>query len=407
VKPDSPKKLRIAVVTQYFPVREQPYRGHSAYQTLRCLSRIADVKVFAPQASYPLGLTVRTRPWSRTDVSYRPPDVDTLYFHYPAIPVLSRPVNGWNLERRLKPLIRTHEPDIILSYWIYPDGYAALRVGKKLGVPVVVKAIGSDLNCIPNRFQLQKLQYVLKHADKVLTVSDALRRKAIALGAEENQTTAILNGCDISIFHPQAKHECCQALNLPQDRKVVLYVGRLDVLKGLVELVRACAALSRSMASLHLVMVGEGPAKKVIEQLAAKLDFSSKLQLVPPASSSVIAKWMNACDVFALPSYNEGCPNVVIEALRCGRPVVATRVGGIPELVGEREGLLVEAQDEQALTQALELCLSRTWSTSEIAAAHGRSWEDVAKQVHGICENLQQRKRHHSPPHELNALQAT
>lgn len=189
-------------------------------------------------------------------------------------------------------------------------------------------------------------------------------------------------------FRPLAQKECRQSLNVEAGAKLVVYVGRYDVLKGLVELVRACAALTPCVPSIQLALVGEGAARPVIERTAAMTGFSARLHLVPPCASSEVAKWMNAADVFALPSYNEGCPNVVVEALGCGRPIVATQVGGIPELVNERNGILVPPRDVGALAKALADCLQRPWNVAELAAAGGRSWEDVAHEVLDACQSV-------------------
>jgi glycosyltransferase involved in cell wall biosynthesis len=369
-------------------VREEPYRGHSAYQTLRCLARFAGVQVFTPQARYPSFLLPRSRSWSQTDLSYSPPDVSATYFDYPALPVLSRPVNGLMIANRLEPLIREYAPDVILSYWIYPDGYAALRVGRKLGIPVVVTAIGSDLNCLHRGLGRMCAKTTLKQADRVLTVSYALRQRAIALGAEPSRSLAILNGCDASTFRPLPQEECRRAVGIEPHARLVLIVGRYDVLKGVIELVKSCAELAPRFPLLQLAMVGEGPARVAIERTAAECGFSDRLHLVGPCPSSRVAQWINACDVFALPSYNEGCPNVLVEALSCGRPVVASRVGGIPELVTQENGILVPPRNLDALAVGLAEALSRPWSATKIAEGSRRSWDDVANEVYAVCESL-------------------
>ncbi len=138
--------MKIAVVTQNFPVREQPYRGHSAYQTLLRLDELAELRVFAPQLEYPKFLRPRHRPWAQTDLAHRDPNLNATFFSCPALPVVSRPFNGSVCARRLEPLLRADPPDVIVNYWVYPDGYAAVEVGRKLGIPVIVKAIGSDVN---------------------------------------------------------------------------------------------------------------------------------------------------------------------------------------------------------------------------------------------------------------------
>ena len=105
-----------------------------------------------------------------------------------------------------------------------------------------------------------------------------------------------------------------------------------------------------------------------------------------PCSSARVARWLAAADVFAFPSYAEGCPNVVIEALNCGIPVVATTVGGIPELVGSHNGILVPPRDVFSLVEALRTALSTKWDPYAIAERANRSWDHVAQEVFEACE---------------------
>lgn len=249
------QRMKIAVVTQYFPVREQPYRGHSAYQTLLKLKQWAEVEIFAPQSRYPRWLLPRNRPWASTDLSHRDKNFNVRYFDYPAIPVLTRAINGLTCARNLEPLLRSARPDVILNYWIYPDGFAAVHVGRKLGIPVAVTSIGSDLNALSGPMSKRQVKHVLDNASMVMTVSHDLRRKAIGFGLPPSKVHAVLNGCDTSVFRPRDRADARQQLGLDADAQAILYVGRLDVLKGLRELVTACAEISRVHRELKLFLV--------------------------------------------------------------------------------------------------------------------------------------------------------
>jgi glycosyltransferase involved in cell wall biosynthesis len=378
--------MKIAVVTQYFPVKEQPYRGHSAYQTLLKLKQWADIEVFSPQARYPQSLLPKCRAWASTDLSFKVNEFKTCYFDYPAIPGLTRAINGVVCANRLEPLIRSSRPDLILNYWLYPEGFAAVRVGRKLGIPVMVKSIGSDLNLLSGAVVPRLAKYTMEHANIVMTVSSDLRRKAIAMGVAAEKIHAITNGCDTSVFKPQSKLEARQHLKIDPQSKLVMYVGRLDVMKGLRELVTACAGLSRTRSSLELCLVGDGPAQPELEELAAELGIRHRVHFAGVCDSQTVARWIAACDVFALPSYSEGCPNVVLEALNCGRPVVATNIGGIPDLVDDHCGILVPSRDSVALTNALDEAIDRTWDFTDISRRSYRGWEQVAQEVFELAK---------------------
>ena len=380
--------LKIAVVTRYFPSSAEPWQGRSAYQTLRVLAREADVRVFYPNASYPSLLRPRSRSYDQLDTSYSPPDVKTSYYDYPALPLVSRPLNGWMAARALLPAVRGFAPDLIFSYFLYPDGYAALKIGKSLSVPVVVMSIGSDINRIGDPISGLHTRTVLREADFLVTVSGDLRWKAVAMGAPPETTRAVINGCDLSIFHVRDRLEARRKLRIDQAAEVVVYLGRMDVKKGLRELVEAVASLRRERPNLHVYLIGEGPDRPLIESAIQAHNATGFIHVLPGCAFDDVAVWMAAADLVTLPSYMEGCPNVVLEALACGRPVVATNVGGIPEIMSDECGRLVPPREPVELAHALASVLDRTWNAMAISAHWSRSWSAVAAELLEIFESL-------------------
>ena len=376
--------MKVAVVTQYFPTSHQPWAGHSAYQTLRHLATRSDLHVFFPEATYPRHLTPVSgrRPLDRT---WGPPDVQVTYIPYPALPVISRPLNGWMIASRLLPHVRRFHPDIILNYVVYPDGYAAVRIGRALKVPVVLKAIGSDLNRIADPLCGAFTRSALRHADLVATVSHDLRNTACSLGADPTRSEAILNGCDTTVFYPQDRAAARQFLGLDPTAETIVYVGRLDVRKGLIELIAATAQLCLKRPTLRCYFVGEGPDRPALLEAIASHN-AAWITLIPPCPTAQVARWMAAADLVTLPSYREGCPNVVIEALAAGRPLVATNVGGIPELMDDACGRLIPPKDVPALALALEEVLDHTWSAAAISSKHNRSWSDVSDDLYLLLD---------------------
>jgi teichuronic acid biosynthesis glycosyltransferase TuaC len=380
--------LRIAVVTRYFPSSAEPWQGRSAYQTLRVLARETDLHVFYPNASYPSLLKPHSRSYDELDISYSPPDVKTSYFDFPALPLLSRPFNGWTAARALLPHMREFAPDLIFSYFLYPDGYAALKIGKALAVPVVAMSIGSDINRIGDPISAMHTRTVLREADFLVTVSSDLRLKAVAMGASAGKTRAVVNGCDLSVFHVSDCHEARRKLGIDPASQAVLYLGRMDVKKGLRELVEAAASLRPERSNLQVYLIGEGPDRPLIESAIQANNAAGYIHALPGCAFDDVAVWMAAADLVTLPSYMEGCPNVVLEALACGRPVVAANVGGIPEILSDECGRLVPPRDAGALAQALASVLDRTWDTKDISVHGSRSWEAVAAELLEIFESL-------------------
>jgi teichuronic acid biosynthesis glycosyltransferase TuaC len=380
--------LRIAVVTAHFPSSAQPTHGRPAYETLRVLSGTSDVQVFYPHAAYPSLLRAQFRNYDALDTSYSLPGVKAGYYDYPALPLVSRPLNGWMAARALLPLVRGFAPDIVFSYFLYPDGYAALKIGKALSVPVVAMGVGSDVHNIGDRFSAMHTRTVLREANYLVAISGDLRKRMVAMGAPPEKTRAILSGCDISVFHPSARLEARRKLDIDPAAEAVVYIGRMDVKKGLRELVAAAASLHPARPNLHVYLVGEGSDRPVIESAIQASNAASYIHALPQCNFGDVAVWMAAADLVTLPSYMEGCPNVVLEALACGRPVVATSVGGIPEILSEQCGCLVPPRDSGALAQALASVLDRTWDAQVISAQGGRSWEDVAAELLKIFDSL-------------------
>ncbi len=384
------KRLRVAVITQYFPTSAQPWAGHSAYQTLRPLSQLCDLHVFYPEARYPTWLTPAGARRPSLDRTWSPPDVPVTYLPYPALPVISRPLNGWLMGRRLLPAVRAFAPNLILNYVVYPDGFAALRIARALNLPVILTAIGSDLNRMSDRVVAAVTRFTLRCADRTTTVSNDLRKTAVRLGAPAARTRAILNGCDTSLFHPRDRGEARQALSLDPSAEIILYVGRLDVRKGLLELIEAMAQLRQTRPAARCYFIGDGPDKPILTAAIARHNLAAQVTLIPSCPTQGVAQWMAAADLVTLPSYREGCPNVVLEALAAGRPVVATNVGGIPELMDETCGRLIPDHDAPALAHALDEVITQSWSAEAISSRHSRSWTNVAQDLHQLLTEVSQ-----------------
>jgi glycosyltransferase involved in cell wall biosynthesis len=380
--------MKIAVVTRYFPSSAEPSQGRSAYQTLRVLAREADVHVFYPNAAYPSVLRPRGRTYKALDPSYCPPDVKASYYNFPALPLVSRPVNGWLAARVLLPHVRVFAPDVIFSCFLYPDCYAALKIGKALGVPVVAMSIGSDINRIGDPLSAMFTRTVLRESDALVTVSGDLHRKAVSMGAPAASSRAILNGCDLSVFYPRDRVAARQKLQLDAACEAIVYIGRTDVRKGLRELVESVAALHRTRPNVHAYLIGWGPDKAILEGDIQRHDATSYIHLLPNCAFDDVAVWMAAANLVTLPSYMEGCPNVILEALASGRPVVATYVGGIPEIMSDACGRLVPPRDSVSLTKALDEVLETSWDAEAISSLWSRSWSAPAAELMQVFESV-------------------
>jgi glycosyltransferase involved in cell wall biosynthesis len=381
--------MRITVVTSYFPTSARPYGGNSAFQTLLRLKPHASITVVSPQEHYPDIPFLKPARYEPVDTAWQPPEFETTYVTYPVIPILSRPFNGPVCARILLPHVRMTRPDLILNYWLYPDGYAAVRIARELRVPVVVGAIGSDIRRRNDPITIRLVRETMLGADAVITVSEELRQQAIAQGVPGEKITAILNGCDTAIFHPGDRAAARREVGCDPSDELIVYAGNLLASKGLGELLQAFLEMAKSRPGLRLAMVGQGPFRDRLASRAGAAGMEKRVLLPGRADAAGVANWMRAADIFCLPSYSEGCPNVVVEALACGCPVVASNIGGIPELVKKGFGLLVPPRDPGVLRAALEQALAAQWDSAEIARAATRSWETVAAETLAVCRKTQ------------------
>lgn len=378
--------MRLLIVTSQFPIAGEPNRGRPIYQTVRELSRLAQVRVLSPVATYPRWAQPRSYLYRASDEHHSVPGCDVEYVRYPALPAVSRPFNGRLCARAIAAPLRAFAPDLVLSYWLYPDAYGAMLAARQAEVPLVVGARGSDLR-VRDAISRRLTRPVLHAARRLLVVSEDLGRVAERdYGAHPDRIRAIPNGCDASIFHPADRAEARRALDLPADAEVVTYVGRLVSEKGLRELLAAAGALRASRPRLQLVLVGEGPMHAELAALAAAGELPVRFAGTRPPAE--VARWMCASDLVTLPSYSEGHPNVLVEALACGRPVVATPVGGIPEVVDAASGVLVPARDPAALAEGLREALERDWDEAALARRFSRDWRQVAQDTLLACEEV-------------------
>jgi glycosyltransferase involved in cell wall biosynthesis len=376
--------MRILVVTSQFPIAGEPTRGRPIHQTVRELGKLADVRVASPVAVYPRWAQPRS-------YLYRPPeklalDCDVEYVSYPALPAVSRPFNGWLSGRAIDAEVVRFKPDVVLAYWLYPDAFGAMCAARRHRIPLIAGARGSDIR-VRDAISRALTRRVVRAADRLLVVSEDLGRLAASeYGADPRRVSAIANGCDANVFHLGDRGGAREALGIAADATLIVYAGRLVAEKGLRELIAASRCIAAERPNVELALIGGGPLANELTQMAAAAA-PLRAHLPGAIAPNAVACWMTACDVFALPSYSEGYPNVLVEALACGRPIVATRVGGIPEIVDDSTGVLIAPRDEAGLKDALVTVLDRCWDEALLSRRFSRDWAAVAAETLAMCEN--------------------
>lgn len=384
-------KPRLGVVTPLFPTPEEPHRGAPVWATLERLRELAELTVYCTAPDYPGWMRRLLKPRSYLRFATRPDParwpVPLEAVRFTALPGLSRSLNGWSISRALRPLVERDRPQALLAFWIYPEGYGAVRLGRALGLPVAVCSRGSDLRVPPPGVRGLTAETV-RRAGAVLCVSQDLGAIARRLGAAGERVHVIHNGVDTAVFRPGSRPRARQRLGLPPASRITVFVGRLVAAKGVVQLVDAVAALRAGGRDWHAVLIGEGALESELRRRAETAGIAAAVHLPGAQTPQQIAEWLAAADLLALPSDTEGCPNVILEAHACGRPVVATDVGGIPELVSDDSGILLASNDAEAIAQGLERAAAHSWDLDRIAATRRRGWAEVAAETLAVCERL-------------------
>lgn len=260
------------------------------------------------------------------------------------------------------------------------------------GKPLVVTAHGGDVYNLPFRDSWHKnlARYILSEADQVITVSRFNAQKLLSLGVSSSKLHIIPNGYDGKLFKPLPLCEMRKKLGFPLNKKILLSVGNLVDVKGHTHLVDAMQIVLRERNDVILVTVGSGVLKEMLQKKVRKLGLNEKILFVGAKKHDEIPIWMNASDIFILPSLNEGFPTVIPEAMASGKPVIGTRVGGVPEAMASDDvGVLVNPKDPEALAQAILEALDRKWRPQIISNyAKQYSWSNLVKQILEVYQQV-------------------
>jgi glycosyltransferase involved in cell wall biosynthesis len=288
----------------------------------------------------------------------------------------------WSIRSVFERAVREFAPELVYATWAYPDCYAAAVISREHSLPLVSRVHGSDINRLfeyPRRKEM--IVEAMNYSRAVISVSVPLKEKLAEEGVERDRIEVILNGVDRELFRYRPMAGARARTGVSPDAEVILYAGNLRREKGVVLLAEAFIELERPGAQLHII--GEGPEMSALRSLADNPRGREKIFLHGRVSHRDMPFWYNSCDLFCLPSFNEGTPNVILEALACSVPVAASDAGGIPDILGEGNGLIFSAGNREALQNALSEGLERVWDRNGIRSPAG-SWEENASELSRI-----------------------
>lgn len=391
---------RLIVFSSLFPNAVQPNAGLFVRERMFRVGKLLDVVVVSPKPWFPgQGLIRRLRP------GYRPmPGVEeaqkgfrVLFPRFLAIPGALRGLDSFFMAlgsyltlRRLK----RQGYNLIDAHFAYPDGHAASRLGRWLRLPVSVTLRGTEVPQSRNPMLAGKLRQVFQRVDFVIAVSDSLRRLALGMGLDEARSLVVGNGVDADRFSPVSRQEARARFGLPEGARVLVTVGGLVERKGFHRVIDCLPELLGRHPDLYYLVVGggspEGDMSAALRAQVERLGLAERVLFLGPTPPDDL-KWpLSAADLFVLSTRNEGWANVILEAMACGLPVVATDVGGNAEVIADADlGLIVPFGDHAALVAALDQALTRKWDGARLRQyALENSWDNRVRRLAALFRTL-------------------
>jgi glycosyltransferase involved in cell wall biosynthesis len=381
--------LNILVVTNLYPNKHEPTRGVFTEQIVDKLKINHNVQVVAPIPWFPEKLS---KFLNRPIV----PKIDTIndtkvyYPRYLVIPKIARSLYGifffLGVFRTLRRLKKTFNPDVINVHWMYPDAFGTVLAARLLNIPVVTHSLGCDINFY-SKYPARKffIKCALKWSDYNIAVSKELENKIIALGSSPEKSTTVMNGVNQELFSFKDKNKLRETLSMPLDKKIFLFAGNFNEEKGLEVLIKAFSRIVKAHKNIHLAVVGSGPLELRINTLVDSLGLKESIQFFGRVPHHSVADFLAAADFLCLPSLREGCPNIVLESLSSGTPVLSSNVGAVPEMIASNEklyGLLAAPGDDEDLARILGESLNSEWELP--LNFKWMNWEDSANSIASV-----------------------
>lgn len=378
------RRLRVLVFTLVFPNPQQPLHGTFVFERIRHLAAITDIHVVAPVPWFrPIRGNVDQPPIAPI-ISVRRPRFWYIPKLLPAFRAIFLFLSAIRDIRRLR---ASFDFDLIDAHFAYPDGFAAILLGLWFNRPVCITLRGTIVQWSRRPLGRWLCDWALRHAQQVIAVAQSLAERARQGGVPECRIETIANGVDTGRFRLRDQTSARKSLGLSEDGQILVSVGHISPRKGFHRVIRCLPRVLESCPQVRLAIVGGKGAEHdnsvELYALARDLGLTDRILFAGAQVPDRVALWLAAADAFVLASDFEGCPNVILEAMACGRPVVATRVGDIERMVPEFAGVLFDdAEDQLALAESLVAVLSRDWQAQQIHDhVAARSWDDVAQRV--------------------------
>lgn len=268
-------------------------------------------------------------------------------------------------------ICRKYNIDVIHAHHTIPAGFIGVIIGKIMRIPVITTAHLMDITTHgtdegplenikdfeSNFFYRKLIIFTLNSSEKIITVSSDLAKIINQMEIDSNKVTVLRNAVDISRFKPIKNVSMRKEYNIKENEILILFIGHLEPFKGIFELLNAFKKIIKK--NVKLIIIGEGHSENEVKEIVSKYNLTDKIIFTGKVSPNVIQNYYQMADIFTLPSYTEGLPLVVIEAMACGLPVIVSNVGGIPEIAKDNiNGFVIPPRDDEKLTQKLNILVN-------------------------------------------------
>ncbi|MGE3781211.1 MAG: glycosyltransferase [Alphaproteobacteria bacterium] len=374
--------MRILTFTTLYPSAARPAHGLFVETRLRKLVETGAVcaRVVAPCPWFPLS-SPRFSAYSRFAQTPRHEtrhDIEIDHPRYPLVPKVGMSGAPLAIFAAVLPRLRRQMRDgkdfeLIDAHYFYPDGVAAVLLGRALNRPVVVTARGSDLNLIPTYAVPRRwIQWAAGHAAGLVAVSSGLKRQLVALGTPPERVRVLRNGVDLAMFRPPADRAAARRA-LGFARPMLLAVGNLVPLKRQALIVEALTQLP----GVDLAIVGDGPERPRIDALVGRFGLADRVRLLGRLPQRSLPSLYGAADILVHPSVREGWPNVLLESMACGTPVVGTNFDGLADIMAAPEAgrIVMQATPTQLAETIAELLAAPPSRAATRRYAEGFDWQ--------------------------------
>jgi glycosyltransferase involved in cell wall biosynthesis len=375
------KKIKLLVITHSYPTKINPIAGIFVKNQYDFIKNKFDIKIVFPYPYVPK--FKKFNPYYKYSTVPFKENIGGIevyhprYIFFPRVGILRNFINIFlffesffsylSSKELISKLQKEWDFDVIMVHGCISESISAVAYKKKYNKKLLVTIHGEDVTRFSKVSFLRILsKFILKNSNAIVCKSNSLKKEVLGMGIVNKDIYVIPSGYAVSRFKPKPTQKCRKKLNLPPNKKIILFVGHLIKRKGPDYLIKAIKLVIKKNKNIACYIIGGGVLETELKNLAIKLNLKDFVFFVGMRKPKEVPLWMNACDILVLPSLNDGFPNVLTEAIACRKPVIGTKVGGIPDIINNDVGYIVEPKDMNNLAKRILQALDKKWDKGKL-----------------------------------------